>query len=70
MSTSVATPTASPVTAAQVHHSWVQILLQILKLSAAVAPLALAPVLDKQDETLASTEAGLASQVLGGIGAQ
>jgi hypothetical protein len=58
--------TPTPVTAAQVHHSWISILSQILRLSAVVAPAAAAPFVGAQDEDLIKTEAGIVSAIIGG----
>lgn len=58
------TPTMTP---QQVHHSWLQILLKILAVSAAVAPAAALPFADPATEKIIAQEAQLASGILSGV---
>lgn len=55
----------TPVTPQSVHHSWIQILLQILEIAAAVAPAAAAPFAPPDTEKIITTESGLAGTIAG-----
>lgn len=62
-----APPAAAPITAAQVHHSWLSILMQILSISAAIAPAAAAPFVNAKTENLIATESAIAEGITAGL---
>ena len=55
--------TKAPITPAQVHQSWLQILFQIIQIGAAVAPIVAAPLVSSATETEIATESQVAEQV-------
>lgn len=65
--TSTITTTPTTVTPKAVHESWLQILLQILSIGVAVAPIAAAPFLGPGSASILSTESQVASGVLSAI---